>query len=148
MSDENIMTEETTADAVVTEAVETEPAQEEPAGGPLTEEEPAGPLTEEGSVRPLTQEELPGEEPAGPLTEEQLAEAFEKEAEKVPQEQSIFKDANGGFNWGLLAVILAFAMFLVAIVWLLSKAIKVFGSALLIILAAGVIVYTIFHIRE
>ena len=124
MSDENIMTEETTADAVVTEAVETEPAQEEPAG-PLTEEEPSG-----------------------PLTEEQLAEAFEKEAEKVPQEQSIFKDANGGFNWGLLAVILAFAMLLVAIVWLLSKAIKVFGSALLIILAAGVIVYTIFHIRE
>ena len=139
MSDENIMTEETTADAVVTEAVETEPAQEEPAGGPLTEEEPADPLTEEQPV---------GEEPAGPLTEEQLAEAFEKEAEKVPQEQSIFKDANGGFNWGLLAVILAFAMFLVAIVWLLSKAIKVFGSALLIILAAGVIVYTIFHIRE
>ena len=133
MRDENIMTEETTADAVVTEAVETEPAQEEPAG-PLTEEEPAGPLTEE--------------EPSGPLTEEQLAEAFEKEAEKVPQEQSIFKDANGGFNWGLLAVILAFAMLLVAIVWLLSKAIKVFGSALLIILAAGVIVYTIFHIRE
>ena len=139
MSDENIMTEETTADAVVTEAVETEPAQEEPAGGPLTEEEPADPLTEEQPV---------GEEPAGPLTEEQLAEAFEKEAEKVPQEQSIFKDANGGFNWGLLAVILAFAMLLVAIVWLLSKAIKVFGSALLIILAAGVIVYTIFHIRE
>ena len=129
MSDENIMTEETTADAVVTEAVETEPAQEEPAD-PLTEEQPVG------------------EEPAGPLTEEQLAEAFEKEAEKVPQEQSIFKDANGGFNWGLLAVILAFAMLLVAIVWLLSKAIKVFGSALLIILAAGVIVYTIFHIRE
>ena len=134
MSDDNIMTEETTADTVVTEAVETEPAQEEPAGGPLTEEKPAGPLTEE--------------EPAGALTEEQLAEAFEKEAEKVPQEQSIFKDANGGFNWGLLAVILAFAMLLVAIVWLLSEAIKVFGSALLVILDAGVIVYTIFHIRE
>lgn len=85
---------------------------------------------------------------ASPLTEEQLAEAFEKEAEKVPQEQSIFKDANGGFNWGLLAVILAVAMFIVAVVWLMAKAIKVFGSALLIILALGVIVYTVFHIRE
>ena len=82
------------------------------------------------------------------LTEEQLAEAFEKEAEKVPQEQSIFKDANGGFNWGLLAVCLAVAMFIVAVVWLMAKAIKVFGSALLIILALGVIVYTVFHIRE
>lgn len=69
------------------------------------------------------------------------------EAEKVKGDVvgkgGIFRDANGDFNWGLFALLLAGVMILVAVGWIIGKVFSIFGPVILVIIAVVLIVRTL-----
>lgn len=55
----------------------------------------------------------------------------------------IMRDANGDFNWGLAAVILAVVMIIVAFVWFVGKVVSSLGIWALVIVAVIIIISTL-----
>lgn len=65
-------------------------------------------------------------------------------SEKNPEEVSggFMRDATGAFNWGAFALILAGVMLFIAVIWLITKVVSIFGPVILIVLAAILIIRT------
>lgn len=66
-------------------------------------------------------------------------------SENKPEEVSggFMRDATGSFNWGAFALILAGVMLFIAVIWLVTKVVTIFGPVVLIILAAILIIRTV-----
>jgi hypothetical protein len=54
------------------------------------------------------------------------------------------RDANGDFNWGMLALIVGVVLVLVAIAWIVGKILAFFGPVLIVLL----IVFLIMHFAK
>ena len=55
----------------------------------------------------------------------------------------LLRDEAGSFNWALVALVLAGIMLFVAVIWLVTKVVSIFGPVALIILAALLIIRTV-----
>lgn len=78
--------------------------------------------------------------------------SFEEEKEDTEREvksgTGIFHDEYGKFRWDLLGVILAFAIGLTAVIWLITKIVAVLSPVVIIILLVIIIVFLVIHFRS
>jgi cobalamin biosynthesis protein CobD/CbiB len=63
---------------------------------------------------------------------------------EVEGKRSLMRDANGDFNWGMLALIVGVVLVLVAIAWIVGKILAFFGPVLIVLL----IVFLIMHFAK
>ena len=62
---------------------------------------------------------------------------------EVEGKRSLMRDANGDFNWGMLALIVGVVLVLIALAWIVGKILVFFGPLLLVLLVVFLIMHAV-----
>ena len=62
---------------------------------------------------------------------------------EVEGKRSLMRDANGDFNWGMLALIIGVVLVLIALAWIVGKILVFFGPLLLVLLVVFLIMHAV-----
>ena len=62
---------------------------------------------------------------------------------EVEGRRSLMRDANGDFNWGMLALIIGVVLVLIALAWMVGKILVFFGPLLLVLLVVFLIMHAV-----
>ena len=90
-----------------------------------------------------------GEEAGGYHTEGHVYRGMEADDEpqhvrgEVEGKRSLMRDANGDFNWGMLALIIGVVLVLIALAWIVGKILVFFGPLLLVLLVVFLIMHAV-----
>lgn len=62
---------------------------------------------------------------------------------EVEGKRSLMRDANGDFNWGMLALIVGVVLVLIALAWIVGKILVFFGPLLLVLLVVFLVMHAV-----
>lgn len=126
------------------------------------EEVPLGETKPESSNRQSGEEKSPEEQKASENTHDGNIPIYDDFAEQEDTKQDtdsedagqafagagFFHDSQGHFRWDLLGVILAFALGITAVIWLITKIVSAMSPVVIIILLVLIIVFLLIRFRS